>query len=55
MTITCPEFGGFVRACIGLPYVPLERINEGVQNLKIIAKELPKKKIKVFAMKLIEY
>ena len=36
----CSLFGGFVRACIGLAYVPLERMAEGVQNLKIIARTL---------------
>ena len=30
------KFAGFVRACIGLPYVPLERLNEGVRNLYIV-------------------
>ena len=33
--------------------MPLDRLNEGVDNLKKIAKKLPKKKLRVFANKLI--
>ena len=31
-----PKFGSFVRAMIGLPYVPLDRLDEGVRNLECL-------------------
>ena len=36
------KFAGFVRACLGLPYVPLERLNQGVRNLYILATSRPR-------------
>ena len=48
------KFAGFVRACIGLPYVPLERLNEGVRNLYILATRL-KGRQRRFSVKMIKY
>ena len=33
-----PKFGSFVRAVIGLPYAPLERLEEAVDVLKKLAR-----------------
>ena len=35
-----PSFAAFIRAIFGLPYVPLDRIEEGVQNLDLLASKL---------------
>lgn len=49
-----PKFGSFVRAVIGLPYVPLERMEEGMRVLEKLSKANtgPRKK---FCKDMIEY
>ena len=44
----------FIRASIGLPYVPLNRINEGVKLLQELAKELKGKQYD-FGQKFVSY
>ena len=51
---SCPDFGSFVRAIFGLPYVPLSRLAEGVRNLYILAKKLDDRQAK-FALVMIHY
>ena len=48
------KFGAFIRAVIGLPYVPLDRMFEGVKNLYMLANKL-QGKLKTFAIKMINY
>ena len=47
-------FCGFIRAILGLPYVPLERLKEGIRNLYIICRRLTGKQ-RTFGMKMIKY
>ena len=47
-------FCGFIRAILGLPYVPLERLKEGIRNLYIICRRLTGKQ-QTFGMKMIKY
>ena len=37
---SCPEFSAFVRAILGLAYVPLSRLAESIRNLYILGKRL---------------
>ena len=36
----CPDFSAFIRAILGLGYVPLPRFWEGIRNLYVLAKRL---------------
>ena len=36
----CPEFSAFIRACLGVVYVPLQRVTEAIRNLYILAKKM---------------
>ena len=36
----CPDFSAFIRAILGLGYVPLPRFREGIRNLYVLAKRL---------------
>ena len=47
-------FCAFVRSVLGLPYVPLRRLNEGIRNLYIMAKKLHGKQ-RHFAISMIKY
>ena len=47
-------FCGFIRAILGLPYVPLERLKEGIRNLYIICRRLTGKQ-GIFGIKMIKY
>ena len=47
-------FNAFVRAILGLPYVPLIRLNEGIRNLYILCKKLHNKQRK-FGISMIKY
>ena len=49
---TVSIFCGFIRANLGLPYVPLERLNEGIRNLYIICRRLTGKQ-RAFGIKMI--
>ena len=37
---SCPEFSAFVRAILGLAYVPLSRLAESIRNRYILGKRL---------------
>ena len=50
----CPQFSSFIRAILGLGYVPLERFREGLRNLYILAKRLTGKQRR-FAVQMIDY
>ena len=47
-------FCGLIRAILGLPYVPLQKLNQGIRNLYIICRRL-KGKQRSFGMKMIKY
>ena len=32
-----PKFGGFIRACIGIAYCPLNRLSEALEGFKFLA------------------
>ena len=49
-----PQFSSFLRAILGLGYVPLERFREGLRNLYILAKRLTGKQRR-FAVQMIDY
>ena len=46
------SFCGFIRAILGLPYVPIEILNEGIRNLYIICRRLTGKQ-RAFGIKMI--
>jgi hypothetical protein len=48
------ELHAFVRPVIGLAYVPLDRLQEGQENLNILAEKLKEKQLE-FAQKLLRY
>ena len=50
-----PKFGTFIRCVIGLPFVPLERLNEGFQNLERIGSKVKGQKSKDFVKYLLDY
>ena len=47
-------FCGFIRAILGLPQVPLQRLNQGIRNLYIICRRLTGKQ-RSFGIKMIKY
>ena len=47
-------FCGFIRAILGLPYVPPERMNEGIRNLYILCRQLTGKQ-RSFGIAMIKY
>ena len=49
-----PQFGSFVRAILGLGYVPLYRFKEALRNLYVLAKRLTGRQRK-FSRRMIEY
>ena len=49
-----PKFGSFVRAVIGLPYVPLERVEEAMAILRMMAKDNTGSRFK-FCKELLKY
>ena len=49
-----PKFGAFIRAVIGLPYVPLNKLDERMRNLKYLASKHDGK-LKIFSSKLCQY
>ena len=51
---TSPQFGSFIRAILGLGYVPLYRFKEALRNLYVIAKRLSGRQRK-FSRRMIEY
>ena len=50
-----PKFGTFIRCVIGLPFVPLERLNEGFQNLEKSGRKVKGQKSKDFVKYLLDY
>ena len=50
----CPDFSAFIRAILGLGYVPLPRFREGIRNLYVLAKRLTGPQ-RSFAKKMIDY
>ena len=49
-----PQFGSFIRAILGLGYVPLYRFKEALRNLYVLAKRLTGRQRK-FSRRMIEY
>ena len=47
-----PKFGSFVRAVIGLPYVPLERLEEAFRILQKLVRDNIEKRKKFFKIML---
>ena len=50
----CPSFSSFIRAILGLCYVPLLRFKEGIRNLYLLAKRLTGKQ-RTFSVQMINY
>ena len=50
----CPDFSAFIRATLGLAYVPLARLTEAVRNLYILAKKLTDRQVS-FAVSFLKY
>ena len=50
----CPAFHAFVRAILGLCYIPILRLKEGIRNLYILAKRLTGRQ-RSFAIQMIKY
>ena len=50
----CPDFSAFIRAILGLGYVPLPRFREGIRNLYVLAKRLTGPQ-RSFAKRMIDY
>ena len=50
----CPAFASFIRAIIGLSYVPPLRLKEGIRNLYILAKRLTGRQ-RSFSIEMIKY
>ena len=50
----CPEFSAFIRAILGLGYIPLSRFREGIRNLYVLAKRLTGSQ-RSFAKRMIDY
>ena len=50
----CASFSAFVRAILGLSYIPILRLKEGIRNLYLLAKKLTGRQ-RSFAVQMIKY
>ena len=49
------KFGGFVRACISLPFVPLSKLEDGVNIIRRLGRTLPTEREVDFASSMVRY